>query len=94
MPIHEKINYAEFPSKNLSASKSFFECVFGWEFTDYGSEYAAFSNQGLDEEEQKGTQEDCHTVCSHLLFQSTPDQPVGRRQLLRFQLFDSGLLQP
>ncbi|MFZ5503802.1 MAG: VOC family protein [Pseudomonadota bacterium] len=48
MPTHEKINYAEFPSKDLSASKSFFERVFGWEFTDYGAEYTAFSDQGLD----------------------------------------------
>ncbi|HCE3434090.1 TPA: VOC family protein, partial [Vibrio parahaemolyticus] len=27
---------------------SFFSSVFGWEFVDYGPEYTAFSNQGLD----------------------------------------------
>ena len=48
MPSHEKIDYVEFPSKNLNATKAFFEDAFSWEFTDYGSEYTAFSNQGLN----------------------------------------------
>lgn len=45
---HEKINYVEFPAVNLAATKQFFNQVFGWEFVDYGEEYTAFSNQGLD----------------------------------------------
>lgn len=45
---HEKINYVEFPAKNLKATKSFFEAAFGWSFVDYGPDYAAFSDQGLD----------------------------------------------
>lgn len=48
MPEHEKINYIEFPSNNLEAAKLFFEAAFGWSFVDYGPEYTAFSNQGLD----------------------------------------------
>ncbi|MDB4459311.1 VOC family protein [bacterium] len=48
MNIHEKINYVEFPAKDLAATKSFFETVFNWRFTDYGSEYSAFSGEGLD----------------------------------------------
>jgi len=48
MSAHEKINYVEFPAKNLPATKSFFEVVFGWRFVDYGPEYTTFSNQGLD----------------------------------------------
>ncbi|KGF71555.1 glyoxalase [Neosynechococcus sphagnicola sy1] len=48
MHTHEKINYVEFPARNLEATKSFFEAVFGWSFVDYGPEYTAFSNQGLD----------------------------------------------
>lgn len=48
MNIHEKINYVEFPAKDLSATKAFFESVFGWSFVDYGPEYTAFENQGLD----------------------------------------------
>jgi len=48
MPAHEKINYVEFPARDLAASKAFFHAAFGWSFVDYGPEYAAFSNQGLD----------------------------------------------
>lgn len=48
MNQHEKINYVEFPSKDISATKTFFEGAFGWSFIDYGPEYSAFSNQGLD----------------------------------------------
>lgn len=48
MPVHETINYVEFPAHDLSAIKSFFEKAFDWQFTDYGTDYCAFSNQGLD----------------------------------------------
>ncbi len=44
---HEKINYVEFPAKDLEAAKTFFTTVFGWSFVDYGPEYTAFSNAGL-----------------------------------------------
>jgi len=45
---HEKINYVEFPSKNLELTKTFFSAAFGWSFVDYGPEYVAFTNEGLD----------------------------------------------
>jgi predicted enzyme related to lactoylglutathione lyase len=48
MNQHEKINYVEFPAKDLVATKAFFQSVFGWSFTDYGPDYTAFENQGLD----------------------------------------------
>lgn len=48
MPDHEKIDYIEFPSQDLSKTRAFFEQVFGWDFVDYGPEYMAFSNQGVD----------------------------------------------
>ncbi|WP_447043713.1 VOC family protein [Vreelandella sp. H-I2] len=48
MPAHEKLNYVELAARDLNATKAFFSAVFGWEFTDYGLEYTAFSNQGLD----------------------------------------------
>ena len=48
MNLHEKINYVEFPAKDLAATKAFFQSAFGWSFVDYGPEYAAFSNEGLD----------------------------------------------
>ena len=44
---HEKINYLEYPARNLAATKQFFMSVFGWIFTDYGEAYTAFDNQGL-----------------------------------------------
>lgn len=48
MNEHEKLNYVEFASSDLEATKAFFEQAFGWTFVDYGSEYTAFSGQGLD----------------------------------------------
>lgn len=48
MNTHEKLNYVEFPSKNLPATKAFFSEVFSWSFTDFGEEYTAFTDQGLD----------------------------------------------
>lgn len=48
MNVHEKINYIEFPSKSLEVTKNFFASVFGWSFIDYGPEYTAFSNAGID----------------------------------------------
>jgi predicted enzyme related to lactoylglutathione lyase len=48
MNEHEKINYIEFPAKDIGATKVFFKSVFGWSFEDYGPEYIAFSNQGID----------------------------------------------
>lgn len=48
MRANEKINYVEFPASDLSGTKAFFEAAFGWTFVDYGPDYAAFSNQGLD----------------------------------------------
>ena len=48
MHAHEKINYVEYPATDIAATKRFFEATFGWSFIDYGPDYAAFSNQGLD----------------------------------------------
>ena len=48
MPEHEKINYVEFPSRDLDRTKAFFSTVFGWSFADYGPDYSAFANQGLN----------------------------------------------
>ncbi|MES2841853.1 MAG: VOC family protein [Pseudomonadota bacterium] len=48
MPAHEKINYVEYPARDLQATKAFFQAAFGWSFEDYGPDYVAFSGQGLD----------------------------------------------
>jgi len=48
MNEHEKINYVEYPAKDIDKTKAFFSKAFGWSFVDYGPEYTAFSNEGLD----------------------------------------------
>jgi uncharacterized protein len=48
MNVHEKINYLEFPAKDLTKTRAFFGTVFGWKFVDYGPDYCAFSNAGID----------------------------------------------
>jgi len=48
MTRREMINYVELPAKNIPATKAFFECVFAWSFIDYGEEYTAFSNSGIE----------------------------------------------
>ena len=48
MNEHEKINYVEFPAKDIEATKAFFTAVFGWSFADYGTEYTTFSNEGIN----------------------------------------------
>lgn len=48
MNHHEKINYVEFPASDLLATKQFFEDAFSWSFEDFGPDYSAFSNAGID----------------------------------------------
>ena len=36
--------YLEFPATDLPATKRFYSEVFGWTFTDYGPDYAAFED--------------------------------------------------
>jgi predicted enzyme related to lactoylglutathione lyase len=48
MNEHEKINYVEFPAKDVEATKDFFTAAFNWSFEDFGPDYTAFSNEGLD----------------------------------------------
>ncbi len=42
-----KIDYVELPGGDMPATKAFYAAAFGWGFTDYGPDYAAF-NEGLD----------------------------------------------
>jgi predicted enzyme related to lactoylglutathione lyase len=48
MNVHEKINYVEFPAKDIEATKAFFTAALGWTFEDFGPDYTAFSDEGLD----------------------------------------------
>lgn len=42
------IHYIELKSNDLEATKAFYHKNFGWTFTDYGENYIAFSNSGLE----------------------------------------------
>ena len=48
MSNHEKLDYLEYPAFDIEATKTFFSRVFGWQFTDFGPDYTAFDNQGLE----------------------------------------------
>lgn len=48
MTRSDKINYLELPSLNPQGSKAFFSAVFGWTFVDYGPDYLAFFDAGLE----------------------------------------------
>lgn len=45
---HLKINYVELASRNIGATQGFLAKAFGWEFVDYGPDYQAMSNAGID----------------------------------------------
>jgi predicted enzyme related to lactoylglutathione lyase len=51
-----KIDYVEMPGGDLPGTKAFYAKAFGWTFTDYGPEYAAYS-EGLDGGFQSDTAE-------------------------------------
>jgi predicted enzyme related to lactoylglutathione lyase len=44
----ERIDYVELAGGDVPATKDFYTAAFGWGFTDYGPEYAAFEGAGLD----------------------------------------------
>lgn len=48
MSNHDKINYVELPATKLTETKAFFSQVFSWKFEDYGPEYSAIIEGGLD----------------------------------------------
>ena len=43
-----KIAYFELPSTNVSELKAFYGKLFGWTFQDWGPDYAAVENGGVD----------------------------------------------
>ncbi|MFD1794539.1 VOC family protein [Paracoccus aurantiacus] len=42
-----KIDYIEFASPRMEATKSFFTDAFGWSFNDYGPDYQELANAGV-----------------------------------------------
>jgi predicted enzyme related to lactoylglutathione lyase len=45
--IDNHINYVEFRAKDLEEIKEFYTKAFDWTFTDYGPNYVAFSESGI-----------------------------------------------
>ena len=43
--VHHTIDYIEFTVRDLAAAKRFYARAFGWEFNDYGPEYAGIKGQ-------------------------------------------------
>lgn len=43
-----KIDYVELPSTDFAAMKAFYGAAFEWTFEDWGDDYVAFSNAGLE----------------------------------------------
>ncbi len=48
--VHHAINYIEFSVIDIDEAKRFFNAAFGWEFNDYGPDYAGIRNQNLEGE--------------------------------------------
>ena len=45
MPTHHAIDYVEFTVRDLAAAKRFYSTAFGWQFNDYGPEYAGIKGE-------------------------------------------------
>lgn len=48
MPTDKRIDYVEMPAQDFDALEAFYSNTFGWNFTDYGPEYRAFSDGALE----------------------------------------------
>lgn len=48
MTTHLKIDYVEFATQDIPATQAFLAKAFGWTFVDYGPDYQAFANAGLE----------------------------------------------
>ena len=40
----KRIDYVEFSATDIEKTKAFYSAVFGWEFRDYGADYASFED--------------------------------------------------
>jgi uncharacterized protein len=43
-----KVAYIELPATNTEEMKAFYGSLFGWSFQDWGPDYTAFSDSGLE----------------------------------------------
>ncbi|WP_341503999.1 VOC family protein [Gallaecimonas sp. GXIMD4217] len=42
--MRNQIDYIEFPASDLKRLREFYECVFDWQFEDWGPEYMSFDD--------------------------------------------------
>ncbi len=42
--LAKTIDYIEMPTRDLAATKRFFNEIFGWQFQDYGPDYSSFDD--------------------------------------------------
>jgi uncharacterized protein len=54
MSRDKKIDYIEFKSSDIPATKVFYSHVFGWQFVDYGPDYTSFSDNRIAGGFEKG----------------------------------------
>ena len=47
MENNGRIDYIEFPAKDIARTKQFYSAAFGWKFTDYGPDYTSFEDGRL-----------------------------------------------
>ena len=47
MNQHEKLNYLELPASDMDAVRNFFQSVFQWRFTLYGTDYMDSESGGM-----------------------------------------------
>lgn len=66
------INYIEFKAKDLDAIKVFYKAAFNWSFTDYGPDYIAFSESGVEGGFEKSTAEITNGVLVVLFHEDLP----------------------
>lgn len=48
MAAHHKVDYIEFQTTDRAATRAFFASVFGWSYQEYGDNYTAILDAGLD----------------------------------------------
>jgi hypothetical protein len=47
MQHHHTISYIEFSVPSVARAKDFYAAVFGWQFTDWGEDYASFESPSV-----------------------------------------------
>ncbi len=77
MNTPNRINYVEFQAPDLDVITGFYTRVFGWEFTDYGPEYVAFTDGAFEGGFMKGNQTGSHFPLV-ILYSNTLEDMLGR----------------